>query len=304
MTVGGRQMAAEYDHLFRLLMVGESDVGKSQLLLCFADDIYTETYVRTIGVDFKIRTVESSCGKKIKLQIWDTAGQERFRNVSSSYYRGAHGIVLVYCITDHDSFVGIRQYLEEIERYADPYVHKILVGNNSDRASKRAVTFEMGQELADRNGMIFIETSPKDNLYVQEAFRLLTEDILSHVSSSSSCTSQIIRHRIRQLQQHRLHRLKVTWLLCRSSCASKGHANKLLCHLQALPSHLFAQIIAMLNIDMFPVPTRDEVDAFVQHSSGSQAEGGIAAPHRSSTCLPKELEGRQKASRSRRCQLQ
>ncbi|KAK1071653.1 ras GTPase, partial [Friedmanniomyces endolithicus] len=92
-----------YDYLFKLLLIGDSGVGKSCLLLRFADDTYTESYISTIGVDFKIRTIELD-GKTVKLQIWDTAGQERFRTITSSYYRGAHCICVVYDVTDMDSF--------------------------------------------------------------------------------------------------------------------------------------------------------------------------------------------------------
>ncbi|KAK0832473.1 ras GTPase, partial [Friedmanniomyces endolithicus] len=96
-----------YDYLFKLLLIGDSGVGKSCLLLRFADDTYTESYISTIGVDFKIRTIELD-GKTVKLQIWDTAGQERFRTITSSYYRGAHGICVVYDVTDMDSFNNVK----------------------------------------------------------------------------------------------------------------------------------------------------------------------------------------------------
>ncbi|TKR60876.1 hypothetical protein L596_028058 [Steinernema carpocapsae] len=113
-------MNPEYDYLFKLLLIGDSGVGKSCLLLRFADDTYTESYISTIGVDFKIRTIELE-DKVIKLQIWDTAGQERFRTITSSYYRGAHGIIV-------ESFNNVKQWLQEIDRYACENVNKLLVG--------------------------------------------------------------------------------------------------------------------------------------------------------------------------------
>merc|ERR1712013_845506 len=141
--MGGRAMGTmnpEYDYLFKLLLIGDTGVGKSCLLLRFADDTYTESYISTIGVDFKIRTIELE-GKTIKLQIWDTAGQERFRTITSSYYRGAHGIIVVYDVTDMDTFKNVPQWLEEIDRYACENVNKLLVGNKSDMTSKKVVEF-------------------------------------------------------------------------------------------------------------------------------------------------------------------
>ena len=123
-----------------LLCLGGDGFGKSWWGLRFADDTYTDSYISTIGVDFKIRTVELD-GKVIKLQIWDTAGQERFRTITSSYYRGAHGIIVVYDVTDAESFANVKQWLAEIDRYANESVNKLLVGNKSDLASKRAVDY-------------------------------------------------------------------------------------------------------------------------------------------------------------------
>merc|ERR1712184_163282 len=136
--IGEGMQAPDYDYLFKLLLIGDSGVGKSCLLLRFADDTYTDSYISTIGVDFKIRTVDLDT-KTIKLQIWDTAGQERFRTITSSYYRGAHGIIIVYDITDVESFNNVRQWLFEIDRFASENVNKLLVGNKCDLVSKRIV---------------------------------------------------------------------------------------------------------------------------------------------------------------------
>lgn len=153
-------MNPEYDHLFKLLLIGDSGVGKSCLLLRFADDTYSDTYISTIGVDFKIRTIEIG-GSTIKLQIWDTAGQERFRTITSSYYRGAHGIIVVYDVTDQGSFTSVKQWLQEITKYSSENVNRLLVGNKCDLTSKRVVDFNIGKEFADDLAIPFLETSAK-----------------------------------------------------------------------------------------------------------------------------------------------
>mmetsp|Transcript_30081 Transcript_30081/g.65779 ORF Transcript_30081/g.65779 Transcript_30081/m.65779 type:complete len:204 (+) Transcript_30081:66-677(+) len=175
-------MQAEYDYLFKLLLIGDSGVGKSCLLLRFADDTFTESYISTIGVDFKIRTIDLD-SKTIKLQIWDTAGQERFRTITSSYYRGAHGIIVVYDVTDLDSFTNVKQWLNEIDRYASENVNKLLVGNKNDLTSQRAVSFEQGKEFADSLGIAFIETSAKSSTNVEKAFMMMAGQIKSRFKS-------------------------------------------------------------------------------------------------------------------------
>lgn len=132
------------DYLFKLLLIGDSGVGKSCLLLRFADDTYTESFISTIGVDFKIRTSNIE-NKTVKLQIWDTAGQERFRTITCSYYRGAHGIIIVYDCSDVESFENVKKWLSEIDRYASEGVSKLLVGNKCDLVAQRKVTYEQGK---------------------------------------------------------------------------------------------------------------------------------------------------------------
>ncbi|KAL1924650.1 uncharacterized protein VTP21DRAFT_4304 [Calcarisporiella thermophila] len=177
-------MNPEYDYLFKLLLIGDSGVGKSCLLLRFADDTYTESYISTIGVDFKIRTIELE-GKTVKLQIWDTAGQERFRTITSSYYRGAHGIIVVYDITDADTFGNVKQWLQEIDRYASEGVNKLLVGNKADLTDKRAVEQNAAKEFADGLSIPFLETSAKDATNVEQAFLTMAKQIKDRMGSQT-----------------------------------------------------------------------------------------------------------------------
>ncbi|KAK7374456.1 hypothetical protein VNO80_07886 [Phaseolus coccineus] len=176
------EMNPEYDYLFKLLLIGDSGVGKSCLLLRFADDSYIESYISTIGVDFKIRTVEQD-GKTIKLQIWDTAGQERFRTITSSYYRGAHGIIIVYDVTDEESFNNVKQWLSEIDRYASDSVNKLLVGNKCDLTENRAVSYDTAKAFADEIGIPFMETSAKDATNVEQAFMAMAASIKNRMAS-------------------------------------------------------------------------------------------------------------------------
>lgn len=182
-------MNPEYDYLFKLLLIGDSGVGKSCLLLRFADDTYTESYISTIGVDFKIRTIELD-KKTIKLQIWDTAGQERFRTITSSYYRGAHGIIVVYDCTDQDSFNNVKQWLEEIDRYACDNVNKLLVGNKSDLNAKKVVDYPVAKEYADQLNIPFLETSAKNAMNVEQAFMTMAAEIKARVGSPSGAGAE------------------------------------------------------------------------------------------------------------------
>ncbi|KAI8901076.1 small GTP-binding protein [Globomyces pollinis-pini] len=178
-------MNPEYDYLFKLLLIGDSGVGKSCLLLRFADDTYTESYISTIGVDFRIRTIELE-GKTVKLQIWDTAGQERFRTITSSYYRGAHGIIVVYDVTDQETFNNVKQWLQEIDRYASEGVNKLLVGNKSDLVEKKVVEFSAANDFATQLGISFLETSAKNATNVEQAFMTMAKQIKDRMGTTTS----------------------------------------------------------------------------------------------------------------------
>ena len=187
---------AEYDYLFKLLLIGDSGVGKSNMLLRFADDVYRDNLDSTIGVDFKICT-QTVDGKTVKMQIWDTAGQERFRTIAASYYRGAHGIVVAYDVTDRKSFENVRMWMQEIEKYVQGDVSRLLVGNKSDLSSKRCITHDEGKYLADELGVQFLETSAKDNSNVVETFSSLCRDIVAHVGPCGRLASAGETHRLR-----------------------------------------------------------------------------------------------------------
>ena len=123
--------AAKYDYLIKLLLIGDSGVGKSCLLLRYSDDSFTSSFITTIGIDFKIKSILIG-DSKVKLQIWDTAGQERFRTITTAYYRGAMGILLVYDVSDENSFTNVRNWMRQIDQNAAENVNRILIGNKAD----------------------------------------------------------------------------------------------------------------------------------------------------------------------------
>jgi len=161
--------SAPYDIQIKLLMIGDSGVGKTCLLLRYANDSFSPTFITTIGIDFKIKNIDID-GTKIKLQIWDTAGQERFRTITTSYFRGAQGILLVYDVTDRRSFESIRNWISQIQQHADIHVNKILVGNKCDMLDEKVVSTEEGEKLANEFGIQFFECSAKNDINVDDSF--------------------------------------------------------------------------------------------------------------------------------------
>ncbi|XP_077995429.1 ras-related protein Rab-35-like isoform X1 [Glandiceps talaboti] len=181
-------MAKEYDHLFKLLIIGDSGVGKSSLLLRFADNTFTGTYITTIGVDFKIRTIDVN-GEKVKLQIWDTAGQERFRTITTTYYRGTHGVIVVYDVTSADSFVNVKRWLHEIDQNCDN-VARILVGNKNDCPDRKVVESDDAKKFAEQMGVQLFETSAKENINVEEMFNAITQLVLQQKKRNAELLSK------------------------------------------------------------------------------------------------------------------
>jgi len=170
-------MKKDYDYLFKLVLIGDSGVGKSCLLLRFADDNFTDSYISTIGVDFRFRTITID-KKTVKLQIWDTAGQERFRTITSAYYRGADGIIMVYDVTSAESFDHVEEWLSEVDRYANENTAKLLIGNKADLIDEKQVSEETAQKFADKLGIPFLETSAKTATNVDQAFLTMAKELI------------------------------------------------------------------------------------------------------------------------------
>ncbi|KAL0106404.1 hypothetical protein PUN28_016259 [Cardiocondyla obscurior] len=163
----GRDAADQnFDYMFKLLIIGNSSVGKTSFLFRYADDSFTSAFVSTVGIDFKVKTVFRH-EKRVKLQIWDTAGQERYRTITTAYYRGAMGFILMYDITNEESFNSVQDWVTQIKNYSWDNAQVILVGNKCDMEEERVISTERGKQLAEQLGVRFFETSAKENINVK-----------------------------------------------------------------------------------------------------------------------------------------
>eukprot|EP01098_Paradermamoeba_levis_P017059 TRINITY_DN956_c0_g2_i1.p1 TRINITY_DN956_c0_g2~~TRINITY_DN956_c0_g2_i1.p1 ORF type:complete len:223 (-),score=44.66 TRINITY_DN956_c0_g2_i1:189-857(-) len=175
-------MASSYAYLFKYIIIGDTGVGKSCLLLQFTDHRFQTVHDLTIGVEFGARMITLD-GKPIKVQIWDTAGQESFRSITRSYYRGAAGALLVYDITRRETFNHLAGWLEDARSHSNPNMTIILVGNKNDLDSRRAVSTSEGEQFAKENGLVFLETSAKTAANVEEAFLATARQIYNKIQS-------------------------------------------------------------------------------------------------------------------------
>jgi len=171
----------EYDYLFKVVLIGDSGVGKSNLLSRFTRNEFNLESKSTIGVEFATRSITVE-GKTIKAQIWDTAGQERYRAITAAYYRGAVGALLVYDIAKHTTYENVERWLKELRDHADNNIVIMLVGNKSDLRHLRAVPTEEARGYAERNNLSFIETSALDSTNVETAFQNILTEIYKIVS--------------------------------------------------------------------------------------------------------------------------
>jgi len=175
---------SNYDYLFKVVLIGDSGVGKSNLLSRFTRNEFNLESKSTIGVEFATRSINVD-GKTVKAQIWDTAGQERYRAITSAYYRGAVGALLVYDIAKHATYVNVTRWLKELRDHADSNIVIMLVGNKSDLKHLRAVPTDEAKSFSTENGLSFIETSALDASNVESAFQTILTDVYRIVSSKS-----------------------------------------------------------------------------------------------------------------------
>ncbi|XGW12555.1 hypothetical protein V3C99_013327 [Haemonchus contortus] len=187
MAAAGAQQPAQgdqnFDYMFKLLIIGNSSVGKTSFLFRYCDDSFTSAFVSTVGIDFKVKTVFRG-DKRVKLQIWDTAGQERYRTITTAYYRGAMGFILMYDITNEESFNSVQDWCTQIKTYSWENAQVVLVGNKCDMDAERVVSIERGRQLADQLSLEFFETSAKENINVKAVFEKLVEIICDKMAES------------------------------------------------------------------------------------------------------------------------
>lgn len=180
-----------FDYMFKILIIGNSSVGKTSFLFRYAEDAFTSAFVSTVGIDFKVKTVFRQ-DKRVKLQIWDTAGQERYRTITTAYYRGAMGFILMYDVTNEESFNSVRDWVTQIKTYSWDNAQVVLVGNKCDMEDERVVSTERGKQLSDALGLEFFETSAKENLNVKIVFERLVDIICDKMSESLDSDSNLV----------------------------------------------------------------------------------------------------------------
>ncbi|XP_046879134.1 ras-related protein Rab-19-like [Hypomesus transpacificus] len=168
-----------FDFLFKIILIGDSNVGKTCVVQSFKSGSFSAKQQNTIGVDFTVRTLDIE-GKRVKLQVWDTAGQERFRTITQSYYRSAHGAMIAYDITRRGTFDSMPHWIREVELYGAANVLLVLIGNKCDMEEQREVPFEESCSLAEERGILAaLETSAKEAQYVEEAFLMMARELLA-----------------------------------------------------------------------------------------------------------------------------
>ena len=169
------------DYTFKYIIVGSAHVGKTNIIFRFTENKFSEEYQTTINMDFTYKTTQVK-NKTIRIQLWDTAGQEEFQSIARGYYKSAVCGIVVYDITDRKTFNNVNSWIEQCRTNGPKTISLVLVGNKSDLEDKRAISFEEGEELAVKHGMLFFETSAKSGKNIQEMFNGSFEDIIKKIN--------------------------------------------------------------------------------------------------------------------------
>ena len=185
MSSNNKNKSSDYQYLFKLILIGNSGVGKSSILQRYMNKTFEESYKCTIGVDFLMKSIELK-GKTVKLQLWDTAGQEKYKSMVASYYRGANVALVVFDITSHSSFESLPLWIENYYKNGPEQKNIILIGNKKDMADQRQVTQEEAEEFSETNNMIYFETSAKEGDNIDYVFNFAAEKLLEFYGSQNN----------------------------------------------------------------------------------------------------------------------
>ena len=181
------------EFLYKILLLGDTSVGKTCFLMRYTDNTFQEIHMSTIGLDYKLKNVQLDDGKMYKIQIWDTAGQDRFRSITKNYYKGAHGIVLIYDITDKKTFENVRNWVRQIKEEVSDKVCIILVANKIDAEEKRVVSTEEGEKMAAEFNIMFFECSAKTGDNIDNAFNELVKKTIENYSKIDAAGKKLVK---------------------------------------------------------------------------------------------------------------
>ena len=182
------------ESVYKVLLLGDTNVGKTCFLFKYTDNTFHENHIATIGLDYRVKKIKLKNGKEISLQIWDTAGQDRFRAITKNYYKGAHGIVLIYDITNNQTFENVSKWVNQIHEEVSLNVVIFLAGNKIDLEEKREISYEIGEKLAKELGCTFFEASAKTGVNIDEIFNELAESLDVIYGKNIEKQTQNLRH--------------------------------------------------------------------------------------------------------------
>ena len=173
------------EFIYKILLLGDSSVGKTCFLMRYTDNTFQDIHMSTIGLDYKLKNVQLEDGKMVKIQVWDTAGQDRFRSITKNYYKGAHGIILIYDVTENKSFENVKNWMNQIKEEVSNRVTIVLVGNKIDDEEHRKITTEQGESMAKEFDIMFFECSAKTGENIDGIFNNLVKKVVENFAKTA-----------------------------------------------------------------------------------------------------------------------